>query len=521
MTREEQLRKITEQYLSAFLGFAVNKIGNISEAEELAQEITFQAVAAVNRGNINENFDSYIWSIAHNTFKRWCKRKTPLPLDDDMDTFTNIMSDTVPAVEQIISDEETNEIRLALSRLTKDYRQTLVCFYYDELSIRETAKRLLLSEEMVKFYLRAGKQKLKEAFDMNQIGEKSYNPLEFSVYKSGLDLSKVNIWEVFKRKLPCQIAIICHDSAKTVGEISIGTGTPSVYIEDEIGLLLDAGVMTNPVKGKYRTNFHILKENAVYQIRKQFERLYESYVSLVLKAYEKYKSELLKCGVFKFDATPNQWAWYFIRNIPAFAYEGYELTADDYPRILSCGSKSIIFAEAAKGSVWAMGETPTFLEKCDVHPCDVLAFGKFHRQNELRDKRKAQALYDVFCGDVKETDKEIYAELIEQGYVIKRGEKLFCNVAVTTKASRELFHRINVELSSELKKLCGDIRANISRIVSATLPEQLKAYENGYTETWIAFYAGIYFNETLYQRGFIQIPERNDLTPIACLIYEK
>ena len=56
MTKEEQLRKLTDEYLPAFLGFAINKVGDISESEELAQEIAFQCVIAVNRGNIREDF---------------------------------------------------------------------------------------------------------------------------------------------------------------------------------------------------------------------------------------------------------------------------------------------------------------------------------------------------------------------------------------------------------------------------------------------------------------------------------
>ena len=520
MTKDEQLQKIIDEYMSAFLGFAINKLGNITEAEELAQEIVFQAILAVNRGDIRDNFNAYIWSIAYNTFKRRCKRKVLLSLDGGTDSFSNIASNDIPVTEQIVSTEEASAVRLALSRLTSDYRKTIVCFYFNELSTREISKRLLLTEGMVKFYLRAGKQKLREAFDMNQIGEKSFNPSEFSVYKSGIDFSKVNIWEVFKRKLPCQIAIICHDSAKTVSDISIETGTPAVYIEDEIKLLLDAGVMISPVKNKYHTNFHILKENTAAQFKEQFVKLYEVYAPLIIKSYEKHIPELKKCDVFKFDAAPNQWAWYFAGNVPDFDYAGHELTADDYPQILSCGSKAVIFAETAKGSIWASGQTPTFLEKCDVHPCDVAAFGKYHRQKELWDK-KAQALYDVYNGNINEKAKELYAELIEQGYVIKRDNQLLCNVAVTTVKSRKLFETINTELSANLKRLCGEIRDNISRIAKTTIPDQLKSYTNGYTETWIYFYAGVYLHEALYNNGLISIPEKDDLTPVACWIYEK
>jgi hypothetical protein len=84
-----------------------------------------------------------------------------------------------------------------------------------------------------------------------------------------------------------------------------------------------------------------------------------------------------------------------------------------------------------------------------------------------------------------------------------------------------LFETINTEHSAEFKKLCGVIRENISRIVKATIPEQLKTYTKIYTETWISFYAGVYLSEVLYSKGFISIPEKDNLTPVACWIYEK
>ena len=221
------------------------------------------------------------------------------------------------------------------------------------MSIYEISQRLSLTEGMVKFYLRAGKRKLKEAFDMSQIGEKSFYPSEFSIYKAGIDFSRINVWDVFKRKLPCQIAIVCHDAAKTISEISMETGTPAVYIEDEIILLLDAGVMISPAKDKYRTNFHILRQNAVAQFKEQFAKLFEGYLPLVLDVYEKYLPKLKKCNVFKFDASENQWAWFFAKNIADFDYEGHSLSVEDYPQILSCGSKAFLFAEESKGSPWA------------------------------------------------------------------------------------------------------------------------------------------------------------------------
>jgi len=518
MPHSDRMKMLETDFLPAFLGFAIKNAGNLNEAEELAQEIAYQCVAAINKGNITVNFEAYMWSIAHNTLKRHYRRQTVISLDSN-DTFSNVMSDDIPLDEVIIKAEETDFVRIAVSRLCDMYRKTIVLFYYDGLQISETAARLNISESMVKFYLKTGKERLKETYMMNRVGEKSFNPSKFSVYKSAIDFSWVNVWDVFKRTLPQQIAHICHDGARDITEISIETGTPAVYIEEEVNLLREAGVMISPVKGKYRTNLHILKKDAAAQVKEQFTKLYEGYVPHVKDAFDKYLTELKECAVFKFDAEQNQWAWFFAQNITEFDYNGHWMSNEDYPQILSCGSMGFIFAEESDGSIWAAGCTPTALEKCTVRPCDVVAFGEYHCQKELRDERKAQVLYDIYCGiGVNGDDKAICAELVREGYVIKSGDKLMCNVAVSTAKSRALFDKINAELSPKLSLLCEPIRANIHSIVTATIPPQLKGYARGFAETWISFYAGVYLTDALYNHGFLAIPTVN---PVACRIDEK
>ncbi|MDR0288036.1 MAG: sigma-70 family RNA polymerase sigma factor [Clostridiales bacterium] len=524
VNKSEYLEKLTADYLPAFLAFAVKNINNLHEAEEFAQETAYQCVLAINKpGNIT-NFNAFVWSIVHNTYKRWCARKKYISLDDDgiFNTLSNIMSDDAPIDFEIIQEEERTRIYLEISRLTDLYRRTLVCFYYEDLSIAKTSEKLGISVEMVKFYLQKCRQKLKEACAMpnDGIGKKSFNPSEFSVYKSAIDFSKVNVWEVFKRKLPCQTALICHDSEKSVSEISINTGVPAVYIEEELGLLIDAGVMISPVHGKYRTNLFILKKDVLPQVKEQFSKLYEEYLPSVTASYEKNLPELKKQGIFKQDVPDSRYAWFFAGKAAAFDFNGYELTNDDYPQILSCGSRGFIFAEEATGSPWAAGVSMVALEKCSVYPKDIVIFGEYHCQRELCNERKAQALYDVYTGQTKDGDIEIYAQLIEEGYVVKNGSALFCNVAVSTPDARKLFDKINADLEKKLSPLCKVIRENMCKIVKSTIPPQLKNYTKGYVETLLRFYSDLYFYEALYNKDFINIPEKGDKTPVACWIYE-
>ncbi len=523
MTEEAAMQRLTKDFLPAFLGFAIQKIGNLAESQELAQEIAYQCVIAIRKGNVGEQFDAYLWSVAHNTFKKWCiqKQKRPLSLDSEFNSLSNLPGSEPPIEEKLIREEEAAALRKALARLWGLYRNVLVCFYYDELSIAEIGQRLSLTEGMVKFYLRAGKQKLKEAYSMEKIGEKSFKPSEFKVYKSAIDFSKVNVWEVFKRKLPCQLALICYEAPKTVSEMSLETGVPAVYLEEEMELLLDAGVMISPVKGKYRTNLHILRKNAAEKMKAQFQRLYDEYLPVVLETYERILPKLKACEVFRFDAAPQQWAWFYAGLIEDF--DCSNIYIKEYPQILSCGSRGFIFAEESAGSEWAGGTTPVQLEACTVYPVDVEVFGPYHRQKELFWQRpeKAQALYDIYCGSFREEQVELYAELIEEGYAVRRDGKLFCNVAVNNAKSRALLKEVNSQLTNALKTLCIPIRESIHGIVRSSIPEQLSEYAEGFAETWIFFYAGVYFREALYNAGFLLIPEANDLTPVACYINEK
>lgn len=521
-SKPEYLEKLATEYLPAFFAFGMKNTTDAHEAEEFAQEAAYQCVLAINRTENISNFNGFVWGVAHNTYKRWCARKKYVSLDDDKQygIVSNIQSYEIPVETEIIKDEDKHRIHLELSRLTDLYRKTLVCFYYEEMSIAATSEKLGISVEMVKFYLQKGRKKLKEAYTMpnSNIGEKSFNPSEFSVY-AVQDSPVIDVWELFKRKLPCQIALICHDSDKTINEISLETGVPAVYLEEEMELLTDAGVLINPVRGKYRTNFLILKKNALTQIREQFNKLHEIYAPAVIAAYEKYLPRLRELDIFKHDVPDSRYAWFFTDKVVKFD-SVLQFSEMEWPRILSCGSRGFIFAEEASASPWTMAKSPTHLEKVSVCPCDIFVFGEIHHQIKLRNARKAQALYDVYTGQTKDSDIEIYAQLVEEGYVIKEDHRLLCNVAVHTRGAQELLDEINGELMPVLLPLCEEIRKSIGRVVKSTIPPQLKQYANSYTEIWIMYYTDTSFLETMYNKGFVTLPESDNKSPVACYIYE-
>ncbi|MCL2774266.1 MAG: sigma-70 family RNA polymerase sigma factor [Oscillospiraceae bacterium] len=533
---KQYINILTDEYLKPFYAFAVSRTNNAYEAEELAQEITYQCVVALNKSNEIDNLNAFLWSVAHNTYKRRLYKKNNArmtSLDDNADYINNIVdiSPRSNIEDLLVKSEDMRQIRKELAIMSNFYRKVLVCFYYDSLTIPEIGKKLGLSVEMVKFYLQNGRKKLKEAYNMSKdytnLGEKSFNPSPFTVFRGTLDFCSVDVWQIFKRKLPCQIALVCYDSPKTIDEICLETGVPAAYIEEELQILVDSELIISPVKDKYRTNFFILRNNALKQLKEQFIKMYSKYVSIVIKTFEKYLPEMKECDIFKFDAKDSRYAWVFHSVVTDFAGTDLNMNTDDYIT-LADGVKGLVYAQEEAAFKNMQNHSGVYSEKDNITIHASSSSAQYPRvERELvgeakvnKNFRNISALYDIYKDTMNDNDKEIYAWLLEQGYAFKENGKIICDVAVHTAKSKELFNKINSELEVVLAPLCKEIYENISRIVASTIPPQLKQHTHGYTSFEIQHYAGIFFREALYNKGFVTIPEDSDKTPVSCWIDE-
>ena len=505
---------VSSKQRAQIFAFALKRTSNAADAEELSQEILLQCLIAARRGGI-KNSESYFWSVAHNTYKRYLSRRKNAPQLLSEEAFTNIPNGNAPLAEDLSAREEYDAVKRALSSLAELYRKTLVYFYYDELPVTEIGKKLNLSESMVKFYLRAGRQKLKEVYSMNEQKLKSFYPADFCVYLAAIDFTHINVWEIFRRKLPCQLALECT-RARSVQELSLATGVPAAYIEDEIEILRNADLMRFS-GGKAITNFSVLKSDAVREMKGIFTEIYARYLPRAIAAYETYLPKLKQCDVFKFDAQEKQWKWFFASNVSDFYTE--PVKCEDYPQT-ACGARAFIFAAETEGFPFTRGQTPIFLDNYEVRPCDVSVFGEFRRQEQLRPAEKSAALCEIYRGNANEEHAALYAELIGQGYAFKKDGNLFSNVPASTAKSRAAFQEMNEELNAVLQPLCRKARKTAEELIDTSLPRQLKQYRRGYTEIWLDFFAGVWFLESLHESGFLPA-ERGETLPLACSIYEK
>ena len=121
----------------------------------------------------------------------------------------------------------------------------------------------------------------------------------------------------------------------------------------------------------------------------------------------------------------------------------------------------------------------------------------------LRDKRTAQTVIDVYNGIIDDNKEELYAYLIKNNILVKDSGILKTNIAYLNKEFLELMKNINKELYIKLEKNTNEIKEYLTKVVSKSIPGNLKEYTNGYVITLMQFFAGNKIIEALIENNFL------------------
>ena len=268
----EQL--ITENIKSVF-GFALTRLGNVTEAEYLASDILYEMIRSVPKLKDEERFYGFMWKIAENVYVDYIRKKSK-NASRTTELSESIADESVSVLDGIIQKEELNLLRRELSLLSKQYRDTTVLYYIENLSCSETANKLQISTEMVKYYLFRARKIIREGMNMERLyGEKSYRPNIFEIDFWGTKAGDDREYRDFQsRKIKGNILLAAYYTPVTIQEISIELGVALPYLEEEIKLLVDRQylVLSN---GKYLTNIPIFTLDCTKTIDGKLKELTE------------------------------------------------------------------------------------------------------------------------------------------------------------------------------------------------------------------------------------------------------
>jgi RNA polymerase sigma-70 factor (ECF subfamily) len=243
--------------LDMTFAFALNRTFSREEAEELTQEILFQAIKSLGGLFDDSKFEPWFWRVAditHKVFKRSRAKQRAIMSYDEV---------TLPETEDdyaFIRNDEYQGLRRQIAFLSASYRDIIVMHYYDNLSCKVISQKLGLPEGTVTYRLSLARNKLKEGcVQMNETalkpvqlririhGEGEYNGEDKPYPSQYIDdaLSQNILWYLYREP-------------KTVEALSSLTGVPAFYIEDRIDNLIKREAVIQPTKKTVQTNFLII-----------------------------------------------------------------------------------------------------------------------------------------------------------------------------------------------------------------------------------------------------------------------
>ncbi len=253
---KQSAAQFVQENLKTIFAYALSRVEHKEDAEDLTQEIVVAILQSVDKLRDENAFYGYVWAIAANTCKTFLRKRSQLPLSE-LDENLQAKDDVESEVER---SDEYKRLRRELALLSSEYRECTVAYYYDGLSCAQTAQKLGISLEMVKYYLFKTRKILKEGIAMErEFGEKSFRPAEFefvTIFSGNYNAEYRNL---FNRKLPGNILLSAYDMPMSVRELAVELGVASVYLEDELALLKKYHLIDER-GGKYQTSLLIYTE---------------------------------------------------------------------------------------------------------------------------------------------------------------------------------------------------------------------------------------------------------------------
>ena len=135
-------------------------------AKDIMQETYITAFLKLDTLKDEEKFCGWVTTIAVNLCKKKLKGKVEYQIDDEV-LITEAETDELMLPEEYITKTEKRKVLLQIMEDTLSFNQyqTVLMFYFDEMSIAEIAQALEISERTVKSRLNSSRAKMKTAIE--------------------------------------------------------------------------------------------------------------------------------------------------------------------------------------------------------------------------------------------------------------------------------------------------------------------------------------------------------------------
>jgi RNA polymerase sigma-70 factor (ECF subfamily) len=142
----EALSMLIKRYIKPIYNFTYRLSGDAGDAEDIAQETFIKVWRHANTFRTNENFKTWLFTIAHRSAIDHLRKKKQLVFsdfthDDDESSFADSIPDTELLPDELFAKaEEKALIENLVAKLSLPHQEILFLYYTEELTFDEIGK---------------------------------------------------------------------------------------------------------------------------------------------------------------------------------------------------------------------------------------------------------------------------------------------------------------------------------------------------------------------------------------------
>lgn len=149
----QEFHAFYQEHIGLIYRFVYSKVGNREEAEDLTSQIFMKAVRGMDTERGTLSMQKWLFQVARTTIADYWRnyyRIATSSLDELLDAGWEGPAMVEPVATNGASGQPGDQVRRILQALPEHYREVLTCRFLHNLSIRETADRMGLTEANVK-----------------------------------------------------------------------------------------------------------------------------------------------------------------------------------------------------------------------------------------------------------------------------------------------------------------------------------------------------------------------------------
>ncbi len=151
---EEGLRSLVQRYQGVVFGLCYRMLGHREDAEDVAQDVFVRMYRSLHRWDATRPFRPWLLTIAANRCRTALEKRSRRPRPTEI--VDHIAETDSP------NTELAEELQQALGQLREEYRECVILFHHQELSLTEVADILGSPPGTVKTWLHRARKELAE-----------------------------------------------------------------------------------------------------------------------------------------------------------------------------------------------------------------------------------------------------------------------------------------------------------------------------------------------------------------------